>query len=798
MYRRFPPTSPRRITRNVQSGCRARSPVLLAAKRRLAELKQLIERPDVRLITIIGPGGVGKTRLALELARGLEAALADGMRFVDLASLGDPALVAATVAAACELHPTSDLPIGERLADYLSSRPHVLVLDNFEQLLAAAPLITELLAAAEQLKILVTSRVVLRLSGECIFVVPPLALPSETSELSPEQLVGSAAVRLFVERARAHGVVADAGVDELRIVADLCRQLDGLPLAIELAAARTRLLSPAALLERMEQRLPLLTGGPRDLPPRQQTVRDTIAWSFELLEPSEQRLLAMLSVFAGGCTVAAVEQICGEPANGQHDVLDGIASLLDSSLVQRQDAPGEQRIMLLETIREYALARAADDGSLSSLRERHARYYLGLAVTAERYLRGRQQEQWCTRLDLERRNMRVALDWFCEQRDIDHALQLGAALWWYWNQRGQRYDGLATLEALLELARLHAPRGGRARAAHAMVTLGVGVFSAAYDEYDHSDHRRAVAYIGQSTSLFRRSDDRWGLAWSLAYAVLYQPEHEQAPAWIEESRRLFAELDEPWGQVFALYCEARLLCSSDRCSEGIAQTKQAVLRFRELGDTWAMDVALCELSMSAQAENDSETEERILRDCLALANQQGDRATIAWIRNQLADALRWQNRYSEAQTLYLESEAMFRELVMRAKLACSIHGQGYTWLGLGDLDRATACFGQSLDLFRQLAHGDGIGWSFHGLAGVAARRSREGAVLAARLLGAAVNLTYDPLHWPRGPKQEYLGVVEAARRQLDQQRWEALFAEGKAMPLPEAVRIAYKVIGRPD
>ncbi|MDQ3809955.1 MAG: helix-turn-helix domain-containing protein, partial [Chloroflexota bacterium] len=376
----------------------------------------------VRLLTLLGPAGVGKTRLAVAVAAAVEDAYPDGVAFVDLAPLSDQRLVPATMARALHLRESGERSARELLLDYLRSRQMLLVLDNFEHLPGAAPLLAELLAGCPELALLVTSRAALRLRGEQRFLVPPLPAPTD-APVSVQALVAAPAVRLFVERAQA--VAPDFVVDATNAgaVAAICRRLDGLPLAIELAAARTRLLQPRAMLARLGRRLPLLTGGERDLPTRQRTLSAAIEWSYDLLDQPEQTLFRRLAVFVGGCTLDALETVCGRADAGEWadpatqalsarpsaawptpavDVLDGVASLVDNSLL-RQDhrADGEARFALLETIREYALERLQASGEADALRRRHADYYLALAEEAAPRIVGPEQVTWLDRLEAE-------------------------------------------------------------------------------------------------------------------------------------------------------------------------------------------------------------------------------------------------------------------------------------------------------------------------------------------------------------------------------------------------------------
>jgi predicted ATPase len=402
-----------------------------------------------RLVTLTGPGGIGKTRLGLQVAADLLDAFTDGVFFVSLAPLRDPGLVVSTIAQTLGVPQTAGRPLLESLKEYSRDKEILLLLDNFEHLLAAALPVAELLAAAPRLKMLVTSRTLLRLQGEHHFPVPPLDLP-DLKRLPPtEALPQYAAVALFIQRAMtARPEFALTNVNA-PVVAEICARLDGLPLAIELAAARIRLLPPEALLARLSNRLKLLVGGARDLPARQQTLRDAIAWSYALLDDAEQRLFRRLSVFVSGCTLEAAEAVCSAPGDLGVDVLEGLASLVDKSLLRQEEAAGEPRFGTLETVREFAGEKLVASGEAAAVWEQHAGFFLDLAEKAEWAIWRDRQIECLNRLEQEHNNLRAALDWSVAAGNADVGLRLGRALGRFWYHRGHLAEGWERLSLLL-------------------------------------------------------------------------------------------------------------------------------------------------------------------------------------------------------------------------------------------------------------------------------------------------------------------------------------------------------------
>jgi predicted ATPase len=398
-------------------------------EREIAAVRRRLLEPDVRLLTLTGVGGTGKTRLAIRVASELQDVFADGVYFVNLAPICDASLVVPAIAQTLSVREPGSPFALEALTSYLRDRHLLLLLDNFEQVTAAAPLIAELLATTRQLKVIVTSREVLHLAGEYEFPVPPLELPDLKQLPALHAISQYEAVALFIQRAQAvkpDFLVTNANAPA---VAEICIRLDGLPLAIELAAARSKVLPPHALLERLNSRLKVLTGGARDLPPRQQTLRGAIDWSYDLLDQSERAFFRQLSVFVGGCTLEAVEAVCAIDGDPAFDVLNGMQSLLDKSLVRQLDDPaGEPRFAMLDTVREYAFERLQASSEFEELRRRHAMYYVRHAEASKPATDGADLAAWLHYLEPELANLRAALDWMLGRSETELALRLFATL----------------------------------------------------------------------------------------------------------------------------------------------------------------------------------------------------------------------------------------------------------------------------------------------------------------------------------------------------------------------------------
>ena len=713
----------------------AASPLLGRAHTVEAAVELLLD-PAVRLVTLVGPPGVGKTRLALAIAREIQGHFHEGVCFVPLAPVSSAERVLPAIAQALDLL-DSGRPLAAALADRLRSEEVLLVLDNLEHLLAATAEIAALLAAAPSLKLLCTSRTALRSVGEHEFFVPPLPLPDLIRLPGVDDFAQNPALALFVARAQAIHPGFAVTAENLPPLAEICHRLDGLPLAIELAATRIKLFSPAAILARLDRRLPFLTGGHRDAPARQRTLEAAIAWSYDLLDDAEKRCLARLGVFRGGWTLEAAEAICGAGI----DVVDRLAALVDQSLIQStHTADGDVRFHILETIREFALLRLSEEADAAAVQERHARYYLDLAVTAERQLQGSGQVAWMHRLHAESNNLRAAFAWSLSAAgDVALGLRAGAALWWFWWTDGQVGEGRQWLDGLLARAGATGLADG---AALGPALLGAGILA------------------------------------------FFAGEFADAIPHLTEARDLGARCGDPITQGYAIFMLGTVQVLSGQAGGGHLLLEEGSAILRSAGDAalWQVGVTSLARTLLSFERGDLAAAQRHADHGMQIFRRLGQPYGIGLAFNYQGDVARQRGELGRAAAQYQAALPLLQAARARSEIPAVLHNLGHVFLAQGDAAQAAAVFAEGLELQRAVGNRMGMAECLVGLASTdLASDQDERAVM---LLGA-VDALLAGLNVPlfAADQAVYQRAVELSRLRLDAAAWQRAYALGQSTPL---------------
>jgi non-specific serine/threonine protein kinase len=655
---------------------------------------RLLRSDAVRLVTLAGPGGSGKTRLALKVAACLEGEFENGVHFVPLAAVTDPDLVASSISMVVGAKESPVRPVIEILHDHLRDRRALLVLDNFEQVAAAAAMIADLMTRCMHVKVLVTSRVVLHLSGEHEYQLPPLNLPDLKNLPAAEDLSNYSAIALFVQRARA--VMQDFAIskENARDIVEICDRVDGLPLAIELAAAHIKLFSARALRARLDQRLHLLKGGARDLPARHKALRSTIDWSYDLLEPGEQALFRRLSVFMGGCTLEAAERVGNTPESIGFDVLDAVSALIDKSLLRREDGvDGEPRFTMLQTIREYGEEVLKSTLEEEAVRQAHAHCCVDLAEQARPHLTGTDQATWLARLEAEHDNLRAAFSWAEERHESELALRLGTALWRFWAVRGLLGEGHMRLKRILHLPGAHVRTAGRARALNALGTI----------VHEIGEFASARSYLDESLSIFREIGDRNGIATvlnDLGWVSIHEGD-TSARTRLHEALALNRELKNARGAAVALHSLGWIELQCGNYGSSRAFLEESLIYRREAGDLSGAAYEIANLAFVDQCQGRFAEAAGRLDDAFRILNEVGHRQLIAWTLYVRGHGAYEQGRYEEAESFLLESASSWRDVDNRLALAWTLVLLANVARDLADRTRATELLEECLSLWKE-------------------------------------------------------------------------------------------------
>lgn len=715
---------------------------LVGRERELGSIRQLLLDPHIKLVTLTGAGGSGKTRLGLRVAEELVEPFAGHVYFVGLGSISDPAMVAGAIAESLGIREVAGRHFAELVKQYFrecGTSPVLLLLDNLEHILPASTLVAELIEASRTLKVLATSRSPLRVYGEHEFLVPPLEVPQANQMHSLEALTRNPAVALFTQRAAAVKPDFKVTQENAPVIVEICARLDGLPLAIELAAARVKMLPLAQIQARLESRLQLLTSGSRDLPQRQQTLRNAIDWSYDLLNEAEQQLFRRLSVFWGGCTLEGVEAVCNTRNDLGSEIFELMSSLVDKSLIQqRQDGDEEPRFRMLETIREYSLERLRGSGEDAVTKRSHAAYCLVLAEEGNPDLNESERAAWLSRCDVEHDDFRAALDWLFQTRELAWGFRLSLALFKFWEMREQLTEGRARLEAILGLA-------------------GAGFMK---------EQAKAYHFLGALTTALG--------------------DFHAAAGFLEKGLSIYEELQDDSGIAVSL--NAMAISARDRGDYIAAQQnfEKSLACWRKAGDRVAAARCLHNLANLARNRGDYDRARLALFEALQIFAELGDRSGAAWCLNQQGDVAREQGDLEGAGAVYQQALSAFRDIGDRWGSARSLADLGAIACDQGNYSAAHAAYRESLGIFTSLEHRRGLARVLEGLACVAVAKGDAHRALAVAAAAAHLRQRISAPLTPAEQSRLDQRLVPAWEA-LGESKGDAAWAKGWEMSLENAV-----------
>jgi predicted ATPase/class 3 adenylate cyclase/tetratricopeptide (TPR) repeat protein len=736
----------------------------IGREKEMIEIKQAIH--DHRLVTLTGAGGTGKTRLALQVAADLLDQFSDGVWFVELALIVDPELIPQTILTATEVQIQQGRSALDSLIDFLGEKTSLVVLDNCEHLIEACTKLADtLLHSAPNLKILASSREALGVKGEQAWHVPSLSTPDLKHLPATEQLSQYEAVRLFIDRAVLVQPHFEINNENAPAIAQICYRLDGIPLALELAAARVRVLKVEQIAERLNDRFRLLTGGSRTALPRQQTLRATIDWSYDLLSESERLLIKRLAVFMGGCTLEIVEQVCSDDRINADDILDIISHLVDKSLISVDEQTKHTRYRMLEMVRQYAQEKLFESGEGEKARDRHLQAFFELAEEAEAELTGARQIEWLDRLEVELGNLRAALEWTIES-NIEAGLRMGAALWRFWLVRGYETEGQEWLEQLL-VAADHAQDPSplwRPKALYVASDLSL----------KQSDYTRALALAEESLALCRKMEDRQQLAFSLAIAgraASLMDDQARVGILCKESLELFRTARNERGAALALSYLSYLAYAQDDLEQAKTILEECLGLQKKMADKWGITETINMLGQIARTRGDYERAIEMHEEGLELARELGSKPGIVYALNLLAWALREQGDFKRASLLYEECLAKARELGYKLRIMGALNGLGVIAWRQGDFERARTLLEEGMVMRKEIGNKSWIVYGQNNLGD--ALRAEGDTAQAAVLYKEALTITLTNIHYSNWDMLDCLRRIAVVT--ADQKRAAILF-----------------------